>query len=605
MRTTPFKRKPLTMAVMGGALLAASNMASAVQVTKSLEMICPFPLIGDQNIIATITADYPETIAAGEQLGPIAIDTITTVPDKARQGLAFVDATTITGTAQSINTFHTIDGNVGNDTLLTIEPTDVPSNLSGPFDVPAFGDAPAVTFTAAQASGEISLTVDDLILNLRNLKADGSVAPAPVGEFTSDCTLVEGQDNVLVVMNAGGGNVDPAEIDVDKTAVDFGTLLIGDSASDTVTVTNLGDLALGINSVSVTGPDAFAFVVTNDCTTLGADETCTIDLTYTASEEGAHTANLVIESTDEDEAVVTIPLSGTTEAIPEPEIDVPVASFDFGQVILGESASVDIAIRNVGTAALSVSDLAISGEGFSLTGSDCGTVPAAGQCTATVQFAPSSTATVSGTLVVSSDDADEPQVAVSLSGSGKDGGCDDSSVLPISLGVTGLTHLAASGGELDLEGQVDTELNLCNGEFVGDLHINQTQGSFEIIQGWNQYQATATVEFENVGQTVGTLQNGTLVATSQAYVKIPKVTKTLFGFIDWPIGGGEDCRTKEPVTFTVMSEEGQFDAITGGVVSGIYDLPELENCGLLTSILSGKMAGPDNLIELEMTPIFE
>jgi hypothetical protein len=80
----------------------------------------------------------------------------------------------------------------------------------------------------------------------------------------------------------------------------------------------------------------------------------------------------------------------------------------------------------------------------------------------------------------------------------------------------------------------------------------------------------------------------------------------MFGLINWPIGGGANCRTVEPVTFTVTSPEGEpFDALLGGRVIGTYDLPKLENCGALTSILSLKLKGKGNTIDLTMTPILD
>ena len=176
-------------------------------------------------------------------------------------------------------------------------------------------------------------------------------------------------------------------------------------------------------------------------------------------------------------------------------------------------------------------------------------------------------------------------------------------IIPVALDVAGSTYIAANHGTVPLSGVIQSEFNLTQGSFTGDLNLDPTAGSFEIIQGWKRYQATAQIEFEPVGETVGTLVDGVLVATSQAYVKLPKVTKTLFGLVDWKIGGGAECRTKEPVTFTITSADGEyFDALSGGEVTGTYTMSALENCGVLTSILSSKLAGPGNTISLSLTP---
>ncbi|MFT7186012.1 MAG: hypothetical protein ACI84K_001402 [Pseudohongiellaceae bacterium] len=623
MKTKNFKVNPIRAAIIGSALMAANGAVMAAPVRTSLEFTCPFPLIGDQIIIANISADYPESIVIGAngapvELPPVQVDAITVVPDKARQGLAFVDATTITGVAHSINTFHTAAGTIANNTDLAIVDTTIPSNESGPFDVPAAGVAPAQAFDGSHV-GAVTLTVDDLIMDLRNLKADGSVAPAPVGEFSADCALNAGQDNVLTTIQVTTALAD-AEIEVETTAIDFGTNLLGQSATDSVTVRNIGGAILGVNAISITGADASAFSETNNCTTVDAGESCTATVTYMASEVGAQNASLVINSTDADEPSVSVTLSGTGAMEDKPEINIVATGLDFGTIEEGASTTQTILIENIGTAPLTISAVEVSntqGTEFSVTES-CFNIAAAASCSETVTF-DAVEGVSAGNVVISSNDEDEATTLVSLAGAGTavvvdpceldptlpecGNGGDGDLIIPVALDVAGSTYIAANRGTVPLSGVIQSEFNLTQGSFTGDLVLAPTQGSFEIIKGWSRYQATASIEFEPVGETVGTLVDGVLVATSQAYVKLPKVTKTLFGLINWKIGGGSECRTKEPVTFTITSADGEyFDALSGGVVTGEYTMSALENCGVLTSILSLKLAGPGNTINLSLTP---
>ena len=626
MKTKTFKVNPIRAVVIGSALMAANSAAIAAPVSTSLEFTCPFPLIGDQIIIANISADYPESIVIGAdgapvELAPVEVEAITIVPDKARQGLAFVDATTITGVAHSVNTFHTAAGDLPNNTDLDIEPTTIPADESGPFDVPAAGVSPSQAFDLSHV-GAVTLTVDDLIMDLRNLKADGSVAPAPVGEFTADCALNPGQDNVLTTIQVTSTLAD-AEIEVEKTAIDLGTNLLGQSSEETVTIQNIGGAILGVNAISISGADASAFSETNNCTTIDAGESCTATVTYTASEEGVQNASLVINSTDTDEPSVVVGLSGTGAIEDKPEISVDVTPLDFGTIEEGTSATKTILIENTGTAPLTISGVAVNntqGSEFSVT-ENCSSIAAGSSCSETVTF-DAVEGNSAGTVVITSDDEDEATTLVSLSGAGEaviippvdpcdldstlpecDNGGGDDLIIPVALDVDGSTYIAANHGTVPLAGVIQSEFNLTQGSFTGDLNLNPTQGSFEIIQGWKRYQATAQIEFEPVGETVGTLVDGVLVATSQAYVKLPKVTKTLFGLVNWKIGGGDECRTKEPVTFTITSADGEyFDALSGGEVTGTYTMSALENCGVLTSILSSKLAGPGNTISLSLTP---
>ena len=87
------------------------------------------------------------------------------------------------------------------------------------------------------------------------------------------------------------------------------------------------------------------------------------------------------------------------------------------------------------------------------------------------------------------------------------------------------------------------------------------------------------------------------------YIKLPKVKMKFFG-ISLPVGGGDECRTSEPVSIQLASPEGEsFDPLgAGGNLVGTYDLPGLENCGGLTDLLNVFMAGSGNTIELSLDP---
>jgi hypothetical protein len=616
MEAKKFKITKIRAAVIGSALMAANSAILAAPVNTSLEFTCPFPLIGDQTIIANINADYESVyiIPLGEtevELPQVTVEAIPVVPERARQGLYFVNATTITGVATSINNFHTVAGVISNDTALDIEPTWIPNGADGPFDVPASGVSPAQVFDLSHV-GEVSLTIDDLIMDLQNLQDDGSLAPDPIGSFIADCALNPGQNNVLTTFEVRP-MIAPPTIGVEPETIDFGSHLLGQTVIENVRIENAGGQILGINSLNITGlEEASAFAQTSNCTTLSAGESCTAVVTYSASAEGAQTASLVINSTDAETPRKSIELKGVGEIDNGAVIKVAVTELDFGTLYLEDegSQSKEILIENVGTAPLVVSVIATNTQGseFSVT-ENCSEIAAGAACSETVTF-DAIEGDSAGVVNIYSNDIKNDSVKVKLLGSGGVDFCliypdiQDCGWVPlVNLGVEGSTYIAASQGTVPLTGLIESQFNLTGGTFTGDLHLDSTQGSFEIIQGWRRYQATAQIEFEPVGGVTGTLVNGVMTATLQAYVKLPKVTKSLFGLFNWKIGGGDECRTKEPVIFTIATAEGDyFEALSGGVVSGSYTMPELENCGLLTSILSSKLAGPDNIMSLTITP---
>ncbi|OZG70740.1 hypothetical protein BTA51_24450 [Hahella sp. CCB-MM4] len=596
---TPFPRNRLRAAIAGVVLMTAHGAANADPVSLVLQMQCPFPLIGDQPILATINADYPAEVKVGESLGPITVSTITRVNDTSRQGLSLMQAKTVTGEATSITTISTVNRDIPNEVLLTIEPTAVPE-VTGDFDVPAVGDAPAVDFTLADV-GTAKLTIDDLVLDLVNLKSDGTPANPPIGEFTSDCTVEEGQNNVLHTFEIVEGDVNiPQDISVDPASIDFGDVQLGMSEQTDVTVSNKGGDILGINGVTLSGADASEFVQTNNCTTLAAGESCNISVTYAASEEGAQNAVLSIASDDPDTPNVTIDLSGNGLVEPVSDIELSAEEIDFGVIEIGNSAERTLTVTNTGGASLNVTSVALANNGdFIITGTDCDIVAPEGSCSVTMTYTANSSDASSDVLTIESNDPDEASVAVALSGSGRD---PVDNTLPIVMDVDGSTYVAASDNTLSLTGTIDSILDLSTGMITADMMLNPTSGTFHISQLFRKLTATAYVEFEPVGQTTGSLVNGKLTADSTAYVKVPKVTVNIFG-LPIPIGGGDSCRTMDPVTFTVATPDGEiFQPLNGGRLVGNYELPALDNCGLLTSVLSQFLAGPGNSIDLDLKP---
>jgi VWFA-related protein len=94
-----------------------------------------------------------------------------------------------------------------------------------------------------------------------------------------------------------------------------------------------------------------------------------------------------------------------------PNLVIDQASYDFGNVTVGKTATLQVMISNTGSADLSVDDLTISDSvNFALTSDTCGTAPytlaAGADCTVVVTFTPTVTGSYSEVLDISSNDGD-------------------------------------------------------------------------------------------------------------------------------------------------------------------------------------------------------
>ncbi len=607
---------PLKMrALAAAAMMAASGAASAIPVQSNMYFQCTYPLIGQQPLTADIQTDMPESIGVGEATGAFTLNITATAEGNTWQGLSLVGATSIEGTAEADSTVSAPGLNLPLTIPLNIPVTDI-SGVSGPFDLVATGDTPSLTFMESNV-GTVDIFVEEsMTLAMIARKADGTYVdfgsawhdPNNPEVFLVDCTMDQarmaenGVTNLLHSFEVTSG-ASEQNIAVNPESVDFGQVQGGLTEMQSITIENTGGLALGINGIALNGVDAGSFMQTNNCTTLASGESCTVDVTFMPTGEGSRSASLSIQSDDPDSPTVEVALSGQSVLAPEPSVVVDPASVAFGSVTVGSSKNMSVSVANEGTAVLSVNSVAVGGANASefFQSNDCVDVAPDASCTVDLTFTPAGEGAKAATLTIASNDPNAPSVVVDLTGSGIS---NSSGGVEVAYGLAGSTHIKKAYGDVSLSGAIDAVLDLATGMFTADLSLVPTSGSFRILWGWKLVTAEADIEFEPVGETTGTLAtDGTLSADTEMYIKLPSVKMKMFG-LPLPVGGGDECRTSEPVSISLQTPEGQtFDPLgAGGSLAGTYDLPPLENCGGLTDLLNVFMAGSGNTINLSLTP---
>ncbi len=589
----------LAPALAAVALISGAGNALANPVSLNLQFSCPFPLIGDQPISAEISADIPTNATVGTPLPAFAVTAMTLVNEDSRTGLKLVGSETVEGSAVNTNQIITAARTVEQTVTLAIPQSPIPSQ-SGAFTVPANGQAPEFTFTD-QDVGNAEIRVGGLTLNLVARTASGAIAPAPIGEITTNCTLLAGQDNLLQTVTVEGDVVETPRIAVARDEVAFGNVQAGLTKDETVTLSNTGNATLGINGVSIAGANASAFMQSNTCSTIAAGESCEVKVTYIPDGEGTQSATLTISSTDADNSSVDVALNGRSVLAPIPEIAVTPASLSLGRAQVGQSKSAQITISNNGNETLLINGINLAGTDASefLQTNNCTTVAPEQTCAVEISFTAAAVGVRNAQLVISSDDPENAEVAVPVSAEGFEAPSNEIELL---LGLKGSTFIKSSDSTLPLNGSIATLLELASGTFEADLNVEPTVGHFSIKLLFSRLKAVANVEFEQSEITTGTLVNGKLTANSHLFIKVPKVQLKLFG-IPIRVGGGDQCQSIQPVDITLTSNEGSnFSPATGGDVSGVYDLPPLENCGLLTDVLNQFLTRSGNTIDLKLTP---
>ena len=196
----------------------------------------------------------------------------------------------------------------------------------------------------------------------------------------------------------------------------------GTSRATVVSVINdaTDEEALLFAQIEVSGD---GYSVTKESISLGAGQDEPFDLVFTAESvgnvNGIYEGTLTIRTNDPDPVDRIVEIALTTEltgGADLPDIAVDTQSVSFGQVLIGESSSRDVVISNNGGLDLNVTSISAS-SGFTVSQGDAVVAPG-GSVTVSVGFAATAEETVTGTLTIESDDADQPSIEVALSGEG-------------------------------------------------------------------------------------------------------------------------------------------------------------------------------------------
>jgi hypothetical protein len=222
--------------------------------------------------------------------------------------------------------------------------------------------------------------------------------------------------------------------------IPFGNVSEGHSSTQTVTVINDGNAYLFIGSIAQNITLSPIFSILDDhCSgqTLIPSAKCSLTVRFSPDTSGEFIDSFDIPSNDSDESLVIINLDGTGMSMSIPVIQVtdsvaPVNDLHipFGSVTNGlRSMPEFITISNTGTASLDLTAIELSGRNtngffldFNMGERPCGnaisSINPGGSCTFQVTFGPTENGRQLANIAISSNDPDDPQINVALSGSG-------------------------------------------------------------------------------------------------------------------------------------------------------------------------------------------
>jgi len=164
----------------------------------------------------------------------------------------------------------------------------------------------------------------------------------------SDYTL-HPQKEIVAILEVPNIQVTPSELNFGH--LDAGA---GESKTQVLTITNIGNATLNLSGIRLDGPDAVYSVTALTHTSLEPDAATRVSVTYIPRTHESNSNSVIVDSDDPNDAQVEVPITGQSSA---PVIQIDPIYYDFGVTYIGCYAETTVNIKNIGDSDLIISDI--------------------------------------------------------------------------------------------------------------------------------------------------------------------------------------------------------------------------------------------------------
>ena len=361
-------------------------------------------------------------------------------------------------------------------------------------------------------------------------------APTTAGAAAGAITVTSDATNPTSNVTLSGSGVGATyAMTLAPASLSFGNVNVGSSATQNIQLSNTGNSSVTVTQVAASGSGVSVSGVATPFT-LTPLQNAVLTVTYAPTVSGATAGSIIVTNSDGVNATGAVTGTGVQAGI-----SVTPGSASFGSVVTGNIGSQTIQIKNSGNANLTISQAAVTGTGFSVSGMTLPTTLMPGQSgNMTVQYAPQAAGSASGTVSIVSNAPNSP-ATVGLSGTGT-----------TATSTMTLSPASVSFGNVNLGSNATQNVQLTN---TGNTNVTVTQ-----------------VAASGTGITVSGVTTPLTLAPSQTVALSVSYAPTANG------------ATAGSITVTNNGGASATDAVTGtGVQAGLNITPASVSFGTVVS----------------------
>jgi len=239
-------------------------------------------------------------------------------------------------------------------------------------------------------------------------------SPNAAGTFNATASITSNASNSAATLSLTGTGVASGQLAVSPASESFGSVTVGSQSNQTITLTNNSGSTVNISAAAVSGAGFTLSGITTPLV-LNASQSTTFTVTFAPQATGSASGSVTLTSNAPNPSL-SMALTGTGAAAGA--LGASPASLNFGTVTVGSHQGLSETVTNTGGSTVTISQVAVSGTGFTLSGISTPATLTAGQsANFIVTFTPASAASASGSVNVTSNGSN-PTLSVALAGTG-------------------------------------------------------------------------------------------------------------------------------------------------------------------------------------------